>query len=353
MISRLCDEDHALIPAAVLTAAGLLKYMDFKNKLILAPMAGFTDSSMRRILADYGCDLAVTEMISAKAMCYGDRKTAALARITKGEPPTSVQLFGHEPEVVAEAAVMIAEGSFEGCSFYTKPVSIDINMGCPMKKIVSSGDGSALMREPALAAQIVKKTARALEKYNMPLTVKIRAGWDKNSVNASELAPLLAEAGAACIAVHGRTREQMYAPSSDLSVIKAVRDAVDKSVPVIGNGDITCAEDTVEMMEKTGCDSVMIGRTALGNFWIFSEIKAHLSGVPFTPPTAEDRINAALLLIRSVVEEKGEAVGVCEARGRAAHLIKGLKGAAAARDRINRATSYKEIETILTDGFLT
>ena len=326
--------------------------MDFRNKLILAPMAGFTDSSMRRICAEKGADLAVTEMISAKAMCYKDKKTASLAKITEGECPVSIQLFGHEPEVIAEAAVMIAEGDFEGCSFYAPPAAIDINMGCPMKKIVSSGDGSALMRDPALAAEIVKKTARALEKYDMPLTVKIRAGWDKNSVNAPDVAVRLADAGAACIAVHGRTREQMYAPSSDISVIKAVRDAVDKSVPVVGNGDITCGADAVEMMEKTGCDSVMIGRAALGNFWIFSEIRAQIEGLSYAAPTAEERIATALLLIRSIIEEKGEAVGICESRGRAAHLIKGLRGAAAVRDKINRASSYSEIETILTDGFL-
>ncbi len=326
--------------------------MDFKNKFILAPMAGFTDVSMRRICSSLGADMTVTEMVSAKAMCYHDKKTAALTRISSEEKAASVQLFGHEPDIVAEAAQMIAEGNFDGCSFENPPAAVDINMGCPMKKIVSVGDGSALMQNVPLAAEIVKKTSRALEKYGIPLTVKIRSGWDNNSVNAPYLASVLADSGAACITVHARTREQMYSPPADLSVIKAVKDAVGENFPIVGNGDVSSGTDAVSMMEKTGCDSVMVGRCALGNFWIFSEIKAAVNKESFSAPSVFQRVDAALLLIRDMIEEKGERRGVSEARGRAAHLIKGLRGAASVRDRINRAITYSEIETILSEAFL-
>ena len=325
---------------------------DFKKKLYAAPMAGFTDAPMRRLLFSHGCDISVSEMVSAKAMCLGDEKTGALAAITEGEGDTVIQLFGHEPDVMARAAEMVAAGEFKGCSFAKKPVAIDINMGCPVKKIVSSGDGSALMKDPRLAGEIVLACVKSTEKYNMPITVKIRAGWDKNSINAPMMARILAECGASAITVHGRTREQMYAPSVDLSVIRDVRCALPEGFPLIGNCDITCGEDALEMMKQTGCDSVMIGRGLLGNPWVFEEIKALQQGRAYMPPSLEERVECALSLAFELVREKGEETGVREARGRVAHFIKGLKGAAALRDTINRATTLIEVEKAVIEGLL-
>ena len=325
--------------------------MDFRNLAALAPMAGATDSAMRRLCFALGADMAVTEMVSAKAACYGDVKTGELASITEGEGPVSVQLFGHEPEVVAEAALMIAERRLAGARFAAPPVAIDINMGCPVRKIVSSGDGSALMREPALAARIVRKTSDALAPFGIPLTVKIRSGWDENSVNAPYFAALMAQSGAAAVTVHARTRDRMYAPSADPEVIKAVKAQL-RDTPVFGNGDIKSAADAFRLMEYTGCDSVMIGREALGDPWIFRRIKAQREGEEFTPPDTEERVNTALSLIRAVIEEKGEFVGVREARGRAAYFIKGMRGAPGVRNLLNHAQTYSEIEKILTDGLL-
>lgn len=319
--------------------------MNFKNITVLAPMAGATDSSMRRLCRSLGADFSVSEMVSAKAMCYNDKKTGLLTRITKGEGPVAVQLFGHEPEIMANAAAMIAEADFEGCSFDEMPVSIDINMGCPVKKIVSANDGCALMRNPRLAGKIVFECVKALEKYGIPLTVKIRSGWDKDSINAPEFAKMLEANGAVAVAVHARTREQMYSSFADVSVIADVKRAV--GIPVIGNGDIRCADDAFKMTDESGCDSVMIGRAALGNPWIFSQIKALARGDTFTPPDRDEIISTALRLVKSIIEEKGEYVGIREARGRAAYFIKGLRGSAAMRDKINRAETYGEIEKIL------
>ena len=323
--------------------------MDLKNKVILAPMAGATDAPMRRLCFSLGADMAVTEMVSAKAICYKDEKTGVLSSITGGEGDVALQLFGHEPDVVAYAAEAAVTGNISGARFDHPPCAIDINMGCPVRKIVTSGDGCALMRDPGLAADIVRKTASVLSEYGVPLTVKIRSGWDKNSINAPYFAAKMAEAGAAAVTVHARTRDQMYAPSADLSVIRAVKDEL-KDFPVIGNGDIKSAEDAVRMMDVTGCDSVMIGREALGNVWIFSEIRALLRGEKYASPDVKTRIDTALSLIRDIISEKGEFVGVREARGRAAHFIKGMRGAPQVRDRINHAETYEDIETILYEG---
>ncbi len=323
--------------------------MDFYNKVILAPMAGATDAPMRRLCFSLGADMAVTEMVSAKAVCFRDEKTGVLSSITEGEGDVALQLFGHDPDVMAQAAVAAVTGNIAGAHFASPPAAIDINMGCPVRKIVTSGDGCALMRDPDTAAKIVRKTCAALSEYRVPLTVKIRSGWDKNSVNAPYFAAKMAEAGAAAVTAHARTRDQMYAPSADLSVIKAVKDEL-PDFPVIGNGDIRCAEDAVRMMEITGCDSVMIGREALGDPWIFSGIKALMRGEAYRAPDACEKIETALRLIREIVGEKGEFVGVREARGRVAHFIKGMRGAPRVRDRINHAETYKEIETILYEG---
>ena len=323
--------------------------MDFKNKAFLAPMAGATDSPMRRLCHALGADGAVTEMVSAKAVCFGDEKTGALSSITAGEGDVALQLFGHEPDVVAEAARRILSGDIPGARYDAPPAAIDINMGCPVKKIVQSGDGSALMKDPSLAADIVRAVSRVTREFGVPLTVKIRSGWDAHHINAPDFACRMAEAGADAVTVHARTREQMYRPHADYEIIRLVKEALG-SLPVIGNGDITSAEDAASVMEYTGCDSVMIGREALGDPWVFSAIRAAKRGEKFTPPTRSERIATALSLIRDVVAEKGEYVGVREARSRVAHFIRGMRGAPEVRDRINHAETYKEIEKIMAEG---
>ena len=312
---------------------------------ILAPMAGFTDAPFRVLCAKLGCDMSVSEMISAKAMVYRDKKTAALARIDKNEAPVSIQLFGHEPHVMEEAAQMVAEGSFEGCDFARPPIAIDINMGCPVKKIFTSGDGSALMRDPELCGRLVESALRGASAKGLPVTVKIRAGITKDTKNAVEVATACAEAGAAAVCVHGRTREQMYAPGVDLEIIARVRQALPKEVFVIGNGDVANLKSAKKMADYTGCDAVMIGREALGNPWVFAEIAS--SGDNYYPPSPEDRLRTAADLIEAVCKEKGEYSGVREARGRGAHFIKGMRGAAEMRAALNSAESLKEIKEIL------
>ena len=323
--------------------------MDFKNKAFLAPMAGATDSPMRRLCRSLGADGSTTEMVSAKAVCFGDEKTGALSSVTAGEGDVSVQLFGHEPDVVAEAARRVLSGELPGARFEIPVAAIDINMGCPVKKIVQSGDGSALMRDPDTAAAVVRKTSKVAHGFGVPLTVKIRSGWDERHINAPDFACRMVEAGADAVTVHARTREQMYRPGVDLDVIRRVKEALG-DVPVIGNGDIVGAADAFYMTEYTGCDSVAVGRAALGDPWIFSEIRDAKNGVKFAPPSRDERIAAALSLIREVIDEKGEYVGVREARGRVAHFIRGMRGAPAFRDRINHAETYKEIERIMLEG---
>jgi len=309
----------------------------------LAPMAGFTDIPFRRICSEMGAAGTTTEMISAAAVCFNDKKTFELAAITPDEGPCAVQIFGHDSSQMAAATERLLE-------FYkdkTPPSSVDINMGCPVKKIVSSGDGSALMKTPLLAAEIVKAVKTVTERYNIPLTVKIRAGWDRNSINAPYFASMMADSGADVITVHGRTREQMYSPSSDNSVIRAVRLAVPQNIPVIGNGDICCAADAVRMVDETGCNCVAVGRAALGNVWLFREICEVSSGKEFSPPTVADRIALALRLTSETVAESGELQGIRESRGRAAHFIKGIRGSSAVRDALNHAESLSEFERIL------
>ncbi|MBR0303500.1 MAG: tRNA dihydrouridine synthase DusB [Clostridia bacterium] len=325
--------------------------MDLKGLAILAPMAGFTDSAERRLCSALGADMAITEMISAKAVCFRDEKTGRLARISAGEGAVALQLFGHEPDVMAEAVSVILSGGLPGAYFDHKVCAIDVNMGCPVRKVVSCGDGSALMRTPSLAAEIVRAAADAASPFGVPVTVKIRSGWDKDHVTAPYFASLMVQSGASAVAVHARTRDQMYAPSADLDVIKAVKEQL-WEIPVIGNGDITCADDAFYMMEYTGCDSVMIGRAALGDPWIFSEIRARREGRAFSPPTPDERVATALSLIRDVIAEEGEFSGVRAARGRVAHFIRGMRGAAEARDLINHAESYAEIEKIMTERLL-
>ncbi len=323
--------------------------MDNKIKLMLAPMAGFTDRHFRRLCAEHGADLAVTEMISAKALCYEQKgrrehaKTAELAHIEAGIP-TAVQIFGSEPEFIAEAVRLLASGEYRGHDSEMRPCAIDINMGCPVRKVVSNGEGSALMKNPELAGAIVYAAVRA---GDLPITVKMRAGWDSGSINAPYLAKIVEEAGASSVCVHARTREQFYEPAPDITVIGEVKRAV--SIPVFGNGGIFCAADAIKMVEETDCDGLAIARGALGDPWIFEEIRAALEGREFTPPTEKERIETALAHVRSIMEQKGEH-GIAAARGQLSYYVKGMSGAAAMRGRINSASSYDELRAIFYEG---
>ena len=320
--------------------------------LMLAPMAGFTDRSFRRICREHGAEYTVSEMVSAKALCYEQiikkndasiYKTAKLARVSSDELPMAIQLFGSEPEYVARAAEMIVEMSYKACTSDAIPTAIDINMGCPMHKIVGNGEGSALMKNPALAASIVEATVKAVN--GIPVTVKIRAGWDDNSKNAVEVARAVESAGASLVCVHARTREQMYNPGIDISVIENVKKAV--KIPVIGNGDIKCAADAVDMINRTGCDGIMIGRGALGEPWIFEQISAQLDGREYVAPTLDERLGVCIDHIIDMREQKGEYVGASEIKKHAALYIKGVRGAATVRDSIMKAATASDIENMI------
>lgn len=318
--------------------------MDFKNKIILAPMAGVTDYAFRKIARAHGADFCVSEMVSAKAMEFNDKKTGTLAEINEDDQPIGVQIFGHEPKAMGNAAYLLSRGLYEHTKSKRIPTTIDINMGCPVKKIVSSGDGSALMQNIDLAEEIIKECVKASA---VPVTVKFRAGWDKNSINCVEFAKMAEGAGASAIAIHGRTRAQMYEPSANWEYIKNVKEAV--KIPVIGNGDIYSADDALRMIEETGVDSVMIGRGALGNPFIFEEIKAKMRGLEYIEPTPRQKVETALYHTRLMIEDKGEKIAIPESRKHVSWYLKGLCGNAPVRVEINHATTYDEIEKILKE----
>lgn len=321
------------------------------NGVCLAPLAGVSDRAFRRVARRFGADYTVSEMVSAKALCYEQNstrhvtenrvRTAPLAAVLREELPMAVQLFGAEPEFMARAAQLLESGEYRGNLGDAPPTAIDVNMGCPMAKIVGNGEGSALLKNPALAEEIVRAMVRATR---LPITVKIRAGWDKNSINAVEMAKRMEAAGAAMICVHGRTREQMYAPRADWEIIQRVKEAV--SIPVLGNGDIFSAEDALRMLRETGCDGVMIARGAQGNPWIFSEVQAALNGTPYVPPTLAERLSVALAHARDMVAEKGERTGIPEARKHMAWYVHGVRGAAGARGEIMKAASLAALEEV-------
>ena len=320
--------------------------------VMLAPMAGVTDRTFRLLCRRFGAEYLVSEMVSAKALCYEQRSrrreaerasgTAPLAAVMREESPMAIQLFGSEPAFMAEAAKLLEDSSYRGCLSETLPSAIDINMGCPVRKITGNGEGSALMKNPTLAAEIVSAVVRAVR---LPVTVKIRAGWDRNSVNAPEFAKAIEQAGASLICVHARTREQLYAPGIDLSVIEAVKKSV--AIPVIGNGDIASAEDALRMMDRTGCDGVMIGRGAMGNPWIFAELKATLEHRDYVAPSFSDRIAVAMEHLDGMILHKGERVGLAEAKKHMAWYLTGVHGAAATRAAIMTVASSEELRALL------
>ena len=309
--------------------------VELENRYILGPMAGVTDLPFRLLCREQGAGLLCMEMVSAKAIMYNNRNTEQLLTIHPDERPVSLQLFGSDPKIMSEMAKRIEERPF---------AILDINMGCPVPKVVKNGEGSALMKDPKLVYEIVSSMVKAIEK---PVTVKIRKGFDDDHVNAVEIARIIEEAGAAAVAVHGRTREQYYSGKADWDIIRQVKEAV--SIPVIGNGDVTSPERAEELVRRTGCDGVMIARGAQGNPWIFSEmITYEETGIVPPRPGKEELKEMMLRHARLQLEYKGEYSGIREMRKHVAWYTKGIPGAARLREKINAVESLGELENLLT-----
>jgi nifR3 family TIM-barrel protein len=308
--------------------------IELENPVISAPMAGITDKSFRILAKEAGCSLVCTEMVSDQALLYGNPKTCSLLDVTGEDGPVCMQVFGSDPGYMAGAAEIVeSRGAW----------LIDINMGCPTPKIVKNGEGSALMKEPEKAAGIIRAIVRAVK---VPVTVKMRKGWDESTVNAVDLACLAENAGAAAVTVHGRTRSQFYSGKADWGIIASVKRAV--NIPVIGNGDIWTPADALRMLEQTGCDGIMIGRAALGNPWVFRQTVHYLKTGELIPgPSPKERAAMALRHFGLLVDNKGETVAVREMRKHAAWYMKSLRGAARLRELVNRAKSAQEMKDIL------
>lgn len=310
-----------------------------ENNIVLAPMAGVTDMPFRILCKEQGCGLVVTEMVSAKGMHYNDEKSSKIADIQDGEKPASVQIFGSDPKIMAEIAERLND---------SEASLIDINMGCPTPKITKNGEGSALMRTPELAGEIIREVVRASRK---PVTVKIRKGWDEDSVNAVEIARIAEENGAKAVAVHGRTREQFYSGKADWSIIRKVKESV--SIPVIGNGDIVTPQDAQEMLRQTGCDGVMIGRGAQGNPWIFKKVLAWLQKGEILPdPTPQEKIDTIIRHMNMLTELKGEHIAISEMRKHIAWYIKGMRNATYVKEKVFRTWDRAEIIQLLHEYLL-
>lgn len=307
-----------------------------KKTAALAPMAGVADKAFRIMAKQFGASYVVSEMVSAKAVCYRDKKTEKLLAITDAERPIAIQLFGEDEEYLAKAAYIVLK---------YKPDIIDINMGCPAKKIISNNSGAALMKRPDIIAKIVKAVVKAVD---VPVTVKIRSGWDKNTINAVEVAKIIEANGASAVTVHGRTKEQMYLFNSSLDVIKRVKEAV--KIPVIGNGDVVDLPSAINMYRQTNCDLVMIGRGALGNPWVFKEISAYYkNGEVVEKPSINQRVLVMLNHVKFMVKYSGEQVAIKEARKHIAWYLKGFKNAAIIRNKISTINTMEDLYAILNE----
>lgn len=310
------------------------------NRVFLSPMAGVTDLPFRLICKQKGCGMLYTEMINAKALCYNDENTKKMTKIEDEEHPIAIQIFGSEPEYMGRAAEILNSHSNE---------ILDINMGCPAPKVVKNGDGSALMKNPKLAEEVMKSVVKNSTK---PVTLKIRKGWDDNNINAVEIAKIAEQAGISALAIHGRTREQYYSGKADWDIIKEIKQSI--SIPVIGNGDVFEIEDAINMLEKTNCDAIMIGRGAQGNPWIFNRINHYMNtGEVLPKPTSHEKIDTAIEHLKLAVIEHGEYVAVREMRKHIGWYIKGLKNSAKFRDEINKLTDCEAVIAKLKELSLT
>lgn len=311
--------------------------VEIKNRIILAPMAGITNIAFRKIIKQFGAGLVYSEMVSDKAILYGNKKTIEMLNVDESEHPISMQVFGGDLESIVEAAKYIDQNS--NCDI------IDINMGCPVNKVLKSDAGSKLLLYPDKIYEIVKATVEAVSK---PVTVKIRIGFDFEHINCVEVAKLIEKAGASAIAIHGRTRSQMYEGKADWSWIKKVKEAV--NIPVIGNGDVRTAKDAKRMIDETGVDAVMVGRAALGNPWVVKQMVAYVEdGIELEDPTYEDRIEQCLKHAQELIEFEGERLAIREMRGHAPWYIKGIKSSSYVKNKLSKIETYQELEEILTD----
>lgn len=310
--------------------------LELENKVFLSPMAGVTDLPFRLICKKQNCGMLYTEMINAKALCYDDENTKKMLKIEEAEHPVAVQIFGSDPEFMGRAAEIMNE--------YPNEI-LDINMGCPAPKVIKNGDGSALMKNPKLAEEVLKAVVKNSKK---PVTLKIRKGWDDNSINAVEIAKIAEASGISALAIHGRTREQYYSGKADWNIIAEIKNNI--GIPVIGNGDVFSVEDARNMLDKTNCDAIMIGRGAQGNPWIFKRINHYMQTGEILPePALEEKINTAIKHLDLAVKEHGEYIAVREMRKHIAWYLKGLRNSARIRDEINKIESHQEVVNRLNE----